>query len=46
MAIVSAASARVAESDAAESMAKMTNLNVEVAATAWRNYSLIPLVKA
>jgi len=46
MAIVSAASARVAGSDAAEPMAKTTHLNIEVAAAAWRNCGLIPLVKA
>ena len=35
-----------AGSDAANQMAKTTNLNVDVAATACRNYSQIPLVEA
>ena len=36
----------VAGSDAAKPMAKTTDLNVEVAAGARRNYSPIPLVEA
>ena len=44
-AIVSSDPARVAGSDAAKPMAKTTNLNVDIAATACRNYSLIMLVK-
>ena len=46
MTVVLATSVRVAGSDAAEPMAKMTNLSVELAATACRNYSLLPLIEA
>ena len=46
MAIVSLDLARVAGSDAVETMAKMTDLNVKVVTTACCNYSLIPLVEA
>jgi len=37
---------RVAVYNAAKPIAKTTNLNVDIAATAYRNYSPIPLVKA
>ena len=46
MAVVSAVSAGIAESDAAKPTAKTTNLNIELVATACRNYSLTPLVEA
>ena len=45
MAVVLATSVRVAGSDATEPMAKLTNLSAELAATACRNYSLLPLVE-
>ena len=46
MAVVSATLARVAGSDAAEPMAKTTDLYVKVAVAACRNSSLILLVEA